>query len=353
MKRSFLLLAFSIFRGALGKPFSKFTYERRQKADIVKDILELIGDATNTEANAWVWRYKRSLQTVREPDNPQDYKGHPTMCEINMSTKNGGNCHADITCSDGNKRDYDNWGGCAHTVTNNFNDPGIGPFSVTFTKKDDDCSDGLCGPVLALADVGDYHAVDVEALSEEAQKNANSATLCKVGCDAPTPESEPNEKNICERTNTFNNEGIRSWKCGMPAVGQNYGPGTLDSQGPINSAGYASGWCGVHVVQYQKKDPAADPAKDPAGLYHLDVTIFDNNQDQIGQVIGAEAPAGKAVPVTSKLPFVLDVTAQNVDADPVSFAYSDQSWAYADVAHHCNFGAYDSGNREGDCGFSC
>lgn len=66
-----------------------------------------------------------------------------------------------------------------------------------------------------------------------------------------------------------------------------------------------------------------------------------------------EAPAGKAVSVDSKVPFVLEVTAQKVDADPVLFAYAYQTWAYADVAHQCNFGKYDSGNPEGDCGFSC
>ena len=29
------------------------------------------------------------------------------------------------------------------------------------------------------------------------------------------------------------------------------------------------------------------------------------------------------------LPNVMEVTAGNVDSDPVSFAYGDQSWAYA------------------------
>ena len=275
------------------------------------------------------------------------------MCAINMSTEKGGNCHADVTCSDGNSRNYDNWAGCAYQVVNNFTDPGIGPFSVTFTKKDGDCDDGLCAPILALADVGNYYPLDVEALSNAAQTNANEATLCKVGCDAPDPESEPNADNICEFTNTYNNDDIRSYKCGMPAIGKNYGPGKLDSEGPVNAAGYATGWCGVHVVQYQKENPAADPASNPAGHYHLDITIYDNNQDQIGQFLGADAPAEKAVDVTSKLPYVLEVTAQNVDSDPVLFAYADQSWAYADVPHHCNFGKYDSGKREGDCGFSC
>jgi len=46
------------------------------------------------------------------------------------------------------------------------------------------------------------------------------------------------------------------------------------------------------------------------------------------------------------------VTAGDMNADPVPFNYGDQAWAYADADHHCNFGAYDSGSRQGDCGFT-
>ncbi|KAL8764380.1 MAG: hypothetical protein Q9184_000085, partial [Pyrenodesmia sp. 2 TL-2023] len=190
------------------------------------------------------------------------------MCSINLSTKGGGNCHADVTCSDGNKRDYDNWSNCYHEGENRFNDPGIGPFSVVFTKKDDDCSDGLCAPILALEYVGNYFKFDVAALSEDAQKNANSQTLCKVGCSEPTPDNSPSADNICQRTNRYSNDGTRSNQCGVPAIGKNYGPGKLDSQGPVTPAGYAGGWCGIHVVQYQKKNPAGDAATDPDARYH-------------------------------------------------------------------------------------
>lgn len=85
----------------------------------------------------------------------------------------------------------------------------------------------------------------------------------------------------------------------------------------------------------------------------MDVTLFDSNEDKIGEVLGADAPAGKAVEVTGKLPHVMLVTAQKVDEDPVLFSYAGENWAYADAAHQCNFGGFESGNREGDCGFSC
>lgn len=52
-------------------------------------------------------------------------------------------------------------------------------------------------------------------------------------------------------------------------------------------------------------------------------------------------------------PNVLVVTTGKVDNDAVLFKYGAQAWGSNDQEHHCNFGAYDSGNREGDCGFSC
>ncbi|KAG8532479.1 uncharacterized protein KY384_002356 [Bacidia gigantensis] len=104
--------------------------------------------------------------------------------------------------------------------------------------------------------------------------------------------------------------------------------------------GYTPGWCGVHVIQYQKANPS-----DPSSHYHLDVTIYDGAQKQIGQVTNQDAPSGQGVNVDSALPFVLIVTAQNVDADAVLFKYADQSWGSNDQDHHCDFGAYDSGNR--------
>lgn len=105
---------------------------------------------------------------------------------------------------------------------------------------------------------------------------------------------------------------------------------------------YSPGWCGVHVVQHQKTNP-----DDPASHYHLDVTIFDNAQKQIGQVLNQDAPSGQGVDVDSALPYVLIVTAQNVDEDAVLFNYAGQAWGSNDQEHDCNFGAYDSGSRYG------
>lgn len=121
-----------------------------------------------------------------------------------------------------------------------------------------------------------------------------------------------------------------------------------NASAPPPSQPYTPGWCGVHVTQYQKSNPS-----DPNSHYKLDITIKDGAQVQIGSVLGADAPAEVAVDVGSALPYVLEVIAQNGDDDAVLFRYGDQSWGSNDQAHHCDFGAYDSGNRNGDCGFSC
>lgn len=121
-------------------------------------------------------------------------------------------------------------------------------------------------------------------------------------------------------------------------------------KGSASTAGvYVPGWCGLHVTQYQKHEPNSNPTGD----YKLDITIKDAAGGIIGGTTGAVAKAGVGVPVDSRLPLVLIVTAQNVDNDPLLFKYAGQSWGSNDQAHHCNFGAYENGNRDGDCGFTC
>lgn len=115
---------------------------------------------------------------------------------------------------------------------------------------------------------------------------------------------------------------------------------------PPHWGSFVPGWCGLHVIQHQKPDPSRDN-------YTLDIKIFDASGNPIGEVDGADAPSGVGVGVDSALPYVLIVTAQNVDDDAVLFAYAAQNWGSNDQDHHCNFGAYDSGSRQGDCGFTC
>ncbi|KAH8823206.1 hypothetical protein DL96DRAFT_1818962 [Flagelloscypha sp. PMI_526] len=114
---------------------------------------------------------------------------------------------------------------------------------------------------------------------------------------------------------------------------------------PGPASGFASGNCGIHVTQFQKPDPSKDN-------YKLDIKLFDSVQAPIGDSGGQkDAPANKAVEVTSKLPNVMIVTAQNVDADPIKFAFGGEN--FDSNAAQCSVGGYDSGKREMDCSFTC
>ena len=110
---------------------------------------------------------------------------------------------------------------------------------------------------------------------------------------------------------------------------------------------YAPGWCGLHIIQYQKPDPSKD-------AYKVDVAMKDKNGMVIGNTLGA-VDASKAVNVAGfggQLAHELVVTTGAVDNDPVTFAYGDQSWSSSDGSR-CSMGDYDSGSRNGDCGFNC
>lgn len=132
----------------------------------------------------------------------------------------------------------------------------------------------------------------------------------------------------------------KKWECGVPKIGK--GGGGLDSNAPTNDKGYAPGWCGFHVTQYQKPDPSKDD-------YSLEASLNDANENKIG---GTDGKVGPTLSLTSKLPLTLEIKTGGVDADPVSFAYGSQSWDSNDESR-CSVGKYDSGKREMDCGFTC
>ena len=115
---------------------------------------------------------------------------------------------------------------------------------------------------------------------------------------------------------------------------------------------YLPGNCGVHVTQYQKNEgPAAADGAGGTSNYRFDITIKDDDQVDVGQKLLVDAPGGAGVGVTSGLPWVLIVTAGNVDSDPVHFSYGGESWDSNSA--ECSVGDYDSGNRDIDCGFAC
>lgn len=148
-------------------------------------------------------------------------------------------------------------------------------------------------------------------------------------------------------------------------IGDQEDPADPDST-PGVGTGYYPGNCGVHVKQvsfiyplvcyllkikqYQKNEGDPDSTGGTSN-YRFDIQMKDDQGELVGELDYADAPGGQGVDVDSALPVVLIVTAQNVDDDPVKFAYGDQSWD--SNSDQCSVGKYDSGARQMDCGFTC
>lgn len=110
---------------------------------------------------------------------------------------------------------------------------------------------------------------------------------------------------------------------------------------------YATGSCGVHVVQYQKNEKS----KNPTPNYEIEVTLFDAKKNPISDSGKVTALTLKPVQVPGLvMPFT--VTANAADSDPLDFNYGSQSWNSEDKTQ-CKTGRYDSGSRNMDCGFTC
>ena len=113
---------------------------------------------------------------------------------------------------------------------------------------------------------------------------------------------------------------------------------------------YASGWCGVHVTQYQKNEGPSNSASGNSE-YRLDVTLKDALQDVVGGVNLLSLPGGTFSGIDSQLPNVFEVEVGANDAEPVDFQYAGQAWDSNSA--QCSVGGYDSGSRAIDCGFNC
>ncbi|CAD6585859.1 MAG: hypothetical protein ASARMPREDX12_002142 [Alectoria sarmentosa] len=113
---------------------------------------------------------------------------------------------------------------------------------------------------------------------------------------------------------------------------------------------YVHGWCGVHVIQYQKNE---GPKGSGGGTldYRVTVTIKDALQDPIGGVTLLSIPGGVYEGIDSQLPDVFEIEVGGVDSEPVYFKYAAQSWN--SNAAQCSVGGYAGGYRQMDCGFNC
>ena len=68
-------------------------------------------------------------------------------------------------------------------------------------------------------------------------------------------------------------------------------PGTtdvepLDDDLSVSPATYAGGWCGIHVIEYQKNEPGNGP-EDNNPQYQLEVCVFDAKKVLLNQYSGA------------------------------------------------------------------
>lgn len=126
----------------------------------------------------------------------------------------------------------------------------------------------------------------------------------------------------------------------------------------VSPASYTGGWCGMHVTQYQKNEPGFSSTSNNPN-YILSVCIYDAKQVRLNQFPGEKgcgqfvALTGQAEAIDTALPHLMYVTVGPVDDSPLLFTYGDQDWGSNDQAHRSNWGAYDSGKREGDTGFRC
>jgi hypothetical protein len=96
-----------------------------------------------------------------------------------------------------------------------FNDPRVGDFSITFSTKDQG-GEGLTGPIIQLAEFGDWQEVPVQDLSDEYQKYLR----CKTGgygCDTGPYVCQAGEGNW-----DLSVGRTRKWQCGIPKRGESF-----------------------------------------------------------------------------------------------------------------------------------
>ncbi|KAJ5182928.1 hypothetical protein N7492_000544 [Penicillium capsulatum] len=131
--------------------------------------------------------------------------------------------------------------------------------------------------------------------------------------------------------------------CGTVPAGVKSLPGTP------NEDGFVPGWCTIHVTQYQPDDKT----RNPMSTSQLAITVYQDDQEPF--VFATKQPLAGTMKIDSKLPYPLYVQDNYKDGDKeiLSFWYNGQWFLEYDAAHSCNIGEYDSGKREGACGFTC
>jgi hypothetical protein len=135
-----------------------------------------------------------------------------------METKDGGGCYVSVECQNGGKKEYfadkKGWNVCFVGGEQRLNDPRIGEFSVTFTKRDGE-GQGLTDPVIKLASVGDWQK-PIDVKSQNGHSRSCDKGPCKKECDRDV---------ICSHWVSWSNmrERKKKWACGVPVLGSDPG----------------------------------------------------------------------------------------------------------------------------------
>ena len=239
-----------------------------------------------------------------------------------------------------------------------FTDPNIGDYSINWTQaggQNGNTEDGLNTPFLQLANVSAKDLPRILSLFYIAWSNTVIFDLQVGNWGVIDVEAEANKAqdrdggNLC----VFNTGDMlgggsdgRSYKCGIPKVGKD-GAFGISSDTIVHSSGYRPGWCVMHVTQFQRNENGI------GDQFAFDVIMTDADTKAIGQIDKQPVdPMTHSIGMDSNLPAVMIITADGGDDDPIKFAYNGESFDSND-ATHCQMGAYDSGSRQGNCGFTC
>ena len=232
-----------------------------------------------------------------------------------------------VTCEDVTKS-YDDYKVCEVGKQQYWHDDRIGDFSIEYSKAggiNGEKKDGLHAPILRVKNIQNWEPIKVDDVAwylEDSNYDhaKNGPRLCYYKLKETSQKLD--------------------WGCGIPRMGK--GGYNLENDFPDGEKGYATGQCGIHIVQHQKPKPT-DP-------YSLEVNLKDANQDDLGTV-SKQVLTDNKLSVPGKLPMTVEFRTGAVDADPIEIAYGGDSWNTNDK--RCSQGAYDSGSRQIDCQFAC
>ena len=192
----------------------------------------------------------------------------------------------------------------------------------------------------------------------------NGSHQCSVGnydhashnmdCSFDCPKPDPNEDPPVSATiaNLFPNTPVAAIGGDITYSNIYITPTpTSNATAATSTATYATGWCGVHIRQYQKSE--GKNSQNDTLNYKIQVILKGSDSKAITAPDALlPAPSGTPVTITGMAsPFT--VIAGVGDKDPLAMSYGGQSWDSNDATHHCKVGSYDSGHRDMDCGFSC